>query len=131
MGYAANGFCFDSADAAAGYACGRDYPVVSTFIDGGGHPASVVIECTGSAGNVLTLQRDVNGLVDGVSTLAITSPVCDETEWLMFHPWSLSADQGAAIGAAVLTVWAVAWGWKAVYLVIRERFSSSSGGGDD
>lgn len=34
MGYAANGFCFDTPDAAAAYACGHDYPLASVVVDG-------------------------------------------------------------------------------------------------
>jgi hypothetical protein len=127
MGYAANGFCFDTPDAAASYACGHDFPVVSSFVDGTGHPASVVVECTASSGNTLTLQRDVNGAVDGVSSLAITSMLCDETEYLTYHPFSLSATDGALIGSAVVTCWLVGWGWRAVAAVLRGRISSSEG----
>lgn len=126
MGYASNGFCFPDADSAAQYVCGRVYPLASSVVDATGHVASVLIECTGSSGNVLTLQRDLNGVVDGVSTLAITSPACDETAWLTFHPWAMSADQGAAIGAAVIAVWAVGWGWRAIFSVLRGGSSLSS-----
>ncbi len=128
MGYAANGFCFDTPDAAAAYACGHDYPLASVMVDATGHPVSVVVECTGSVGNVLTLQRDVNSAVDGVSSLALSAPACDVSEWHTFYPFSWSASDGAALGAAVLACWAVAWGWKAVYAVLRDKFSSS---GDD
>lgn len=128
MGYAANGFCFDTPDAAAAYACGHDYPLAAALVDSAGHPASVVLECTGAVGNVLTIQRDLNGAVDGASTLALTAPACDATEWHTYYPFSWSASDGAVVASAVLAVWAVAWGWKAVYLVLRDRFSSS---GDD
>ena len=125
MGYAANGFCFDTPDGAAAYACGHDYPLVSAMVDGTGHPASVVIECTASAGNVLTLQRDVNGAVDGTSQLALTAPGCDEMEWHTFYPFSWSATDGATLAAAVLSCWFVAWGWRAVYAVLKDKFSAS------
>lgn len=125
MGYAANGFCFDTPDAAAEYACGHDYPLVASMVDGTGHPASVVIECTGAAGNVLTLQRDVNGAVDGTSTLALSAPACDVMEWHTFYPFSWSASDGAVVAGAVLFAWSVGWGWKAVYAVLRGRFSGS------
>ena len=125
MGYAANGFCFDGAGGAASYACGHDFPVVSSMVDASGHPASVVTECTGSASNVLTLQRSVNGEVDGTSLLALTSPACDVMEWHTFYPFSWSASDGAVVGGAVLFAWSVAWGWKAVFGVLRGRFSSS------
>jgi len=130
MGYAANGFCFDTPDAAAEYACGHDYPLTSVMVDGAGHPASVVVECTGAAGNVLTLQRDFNGAVDGTSALALTAPACDVTEWHTFYPFSWSATDGATVGAAVIACWAVAWGWKAVMQVVQGRFSSSSDDGE-
>jgi len=126
MGYAANGFCFDTPDAAAAYACGHDYPVMSSMVDGTGHPASVVIECTASTGNSLTLQRDVNGAVDGVSTLALTSPACDETEYLTYHPFSLSATDGALIGAAIVSTWLVGFGWRAVIRTLNSRSPSSA-----
>lgn len=125
MGYAANGFCFDTPDAAAAYACGHDYPLASVMVDATGQPASVVVECTASTGNVLTLQRDVNGGVSGSSTLALTAPACDVTEWQTFYPFSFSASDGAVVGGAVLAAWGVAWGWKAVYLVLRDKFSAS------
>ena len=125
MGYAANGFCFDTPDAAAAYACGHDYPLASAMVDASGHPASVVVECIGSTGNVLTLQRDVNGGVDGSSTLALTAPACDVTEWHTFYPFSWSASDGALVAGAVLSAWAVAWGWKAVFAVLKGRVSSS------
>jgi hypothetical protein len=128
MGYAANGFCFDTVDGAAAYACGHDYPLASSTVDVSGHVASVVVECTASTGNVLTLQRDVNGGVDGVSSLALTSPACDVMEWHTFYPFSWSASDGAALGGAVLFAWSVAWGWKALFRVLNTRFSSS---GDD
>ena len=128
MGYAANGFCFDTVDGAAAYACGHDYPLASSTVDGTGHVASVVIECTASTGNVLTLQRDVNGAVDGVSSLALTSPACDVTEWHTFYPFSWSASDGVELGGAVAMAWLVAWGWKAVYRVLHGRFSSSGDG---
>lgn len=118
MGYASNGFCFDTPDAAAAYVCGHDFPVVSTMVDASGHPAAVVVECTGSTANVLTLQRDVNGAVDGTSSLALTAPACDVTEWQTFYPFSMSAETGATVGLAVCTAWFVAWGWKAVYRVL-------------
>jgi hypothetical protein len=127
MGYAANGFCFDTPDAAAAYACGHDYPLASVMVDASGHPAAVVVECTGVAVNVLTLQRDVNGAVDGTSTLALTAPACDVTEWQTFYPFSMSATTGATVGAAVVGCWLVGWGWKAVYGVLKGRISSSVG----
>lgn len=127
MGYAANGFCFDTPDAASAYACGRDYPLASSTVDASGHVASVVVECTGSSGNVLTLQRDVNGAVDGVSTLALTAPACDVMEWHTFYPFSWSASDGATVAAAVVFAWTVGWGWKAVYRVLHGRISSSAG----
>ena len=34
MGFAANGFCFDDAPAAAAYACGHDYPLAASMVDG-------------------------------------------------------------------------------------------------
>ena len=125
MGYAANGFCFETPDAAAAYACGRDFPQVSSFVDGTGHPASVVMECTGSTGNVLTIQRDVNGAVDGSSTLALTAPACDEMEWHTFYPFSWSASDGALVASAIVGSWLVAWGFKAVYRTLDGKFSSS------
>ena len=125
MGYAANGFCFDTPDAAAAYACGHDYPLASVMVDATGQPASVVIECTASSANVLTLQRDVNGGVAGSSTLALTAPACDVTQWQTYYPFSFSAEDGATVAGAVLVVWSIAWGWKAVYSVLRGRFSSS------
>lgn len=125
MGYAANGWCFDTPDAAAAYACGHDYPLASSMVDGTGHPASVVIECTGVSGNTLTLQRDVNGSIDGTSTLALTAPACDEMEWHTYYPFSWSASDGVLIGGAIITAWLIAWGWKAVYAVLRDRISSS------
>jgi hypothetical protein len=121
MGYAANGFCFDTPDAAASYACGHDFPVVTSMVDGTGHPATVVTECTGSTGNVLALQRSVNGMVDGTSSLALTSPGCDVTEWQQFYPFSMSVTTGAEVGAAVVGAWLVGWGWKAMYMVLRGR----------
>jgi hypothetical protein len=124
MGFAANGFCFDTVDAAAQYACGHDYPLASVMVDASGHPASVVVECTGSAGNVLTLQRDVNGGVDGVSSLALTAPSCDVMEWHTFYPFSWSASDGATVGAAVIVAWLVGWGWRAVFSVLKGRLSS-------
>ena len=127
MGYAANGFCFDTPDAAAAYACGHDYPLASTMVDGTGHPSSVLIECTQSVGNVLTLQRDVNGAVDGTSSLALTAPACDEMEWHTFYPFSWSAADGATVASAIVGVWLVAWGWKAIYAVVKDRISFSGG----
>lgn len=130
MGFAANGFCFDTVDGAAAYACGHDYPFVSSTIDGSGHVASVVIECTSSAANVLTLQRDVNGAIDGVSTLALTSPACDVNEWHTFYPFSWSADDGAVVAAAVLGVWLVGWGGKALLRAVRIADPSPGGDGE-
>ena len=130
MGYAANGFCFDTVDAAASYACGHDFPVVASMVDGSGHPATVVTECTSSAVNVMTLQRSVNGLVDGTSSMALTSPGCDVMEWHTFYPFSWSASDGAVVGSAVLFAWSVAWGWKAVYAVLRDKFSASGDVGE-
>lgn len=124
MGYAANGFCFDTPDAAAAYACGHDYPLASVMVDGAGNPASVLIECTSSIGNVLTLQRDVDGAVVGSSTLALTSPACDTLEWHTYYPFSWSAGDGAVVAGAVLGVWAIGWGWKAVYAVLHNKFSA-------
>ena len=129
MGYAANGWCFETPDAAAAYACGHDYPLASTMVDGTGHPASVVIECTASTGNVLTLQRDVNGAVDGTSTLALTAPACDEAEWHTFYPFSWSASDGALIGSAIVGAWLVGWGWKALARTLG--WGSSSSGGEE
>ena len=130
MGYAANGFCFDTPDAAAAFACGHDYPLASAMVDATGQPASVVVECTATSGNVLTLQRDVNGAAVGVSTLALTAPACDVTEWHTYYPFSWSAGDGAIVAGAVLSAWAVAWGWKALYMVIRDKFSSEGGEGE-
>ena len=121
MGYAANGFCFDTPDAAAAFACGHDYPLSAAMVDATGNPASVLIECTASAGNVLTLQRDVNGAVQGSSTLALTAPACDETDWMTYQPFSMSATTGTEVALAVCAVWFAAWGWKAVYAVLRAR----------
>ena len=129
MGYAANGFCFDGVDGAAAFACGHDFPVVSSLVDGAGHPATVVTECTGSASNVLTLQRSVNGVVDGTSALALTSPACDVMEWHTFYPFSWSASDGMAVGAAVVTVWAAGWAFKAFLATLRIGGGSSSSGG--
>lgn len=130
MGFAANGFCFDTPAAAAAYACGKDYPFVSASVDSGGHPVSVVVECTGSVDNVLTLQRDVNGLVDGTSALALMAPACDVTEWQTFYPFSFSASAGSEVAAAVLGCWLVGWGWRAVFDVLKGRYSSSSDDGE-
>ena len=128
MGFAANGFCFDTQDSASAYACGHDYPLASVMVDASGQPASVVIECTSEASGVLTLQRDVNGASVGVSSLTLSSPACDVTEWQTFYPFSFSAADGATVGAAVIGVWAIAWGWKAVFGVLRDRFSTSGEG---
>lgn len=125
MGFAANGFCFDTQDAAAAYACGKDYPLASVMIDSTGQPASVVVECTSEASGVLFLQRDVNGASVGESSLSLSSPSCDVTEWQTYYPFSFSATDGATVAAAVISAWAVAWGWKAVYAVLKGRFSSS------
>ena len=130
MGYAANGFCFDTVDGAASYACGHDFPVVSSMVDGAGHPATVMTECTASAGNVLTLQRSVNGLVDGTSSMALSSPACDVTEWHTFYPFSWSADDGAVVAAAVLGVWLIGWGGKALLRALRVGDSSPGGDGE-
>ena len=125
MGYAANGFCFDTPDGAAAFACGHDFPVASAGVDASGQPTLVLLECTASAGNVLTLQRDVNGAAVGTSTLALTSPACDTAEWHTFYPFSWSVADGAELGGAVLFAWSVAWGWKAVYSVLRGKVSAS------
>lgn len=131
MGYAANGFCFDTPDAAASYACGHDFPVVTSVIDGAGNPATVVTECTGAAGNVITQQRSVNGAVVGTSSLALTAPGCDVTEWQTFYPFSMSITTGGEVAAAVIGAWLVGWGWKAVYRVLRGGAGVSSAGLDD
>lgn len=126
MGYAANGFCFDTPDAAAAYACGHEYPVASAFVDASGQPASLVLECTSTSGNVLTIQRDVNGAVVGTSSLALTAPACDVTEWMTYSPFSMTAEQGAVVSAAVLGVWLAGWGWRAIYSVLRSRSVSAA-----
>jgi len=131
MGYAANGFCFDTADAAAAYACGHDYPLASVMVDASGRPASVVVECTGSANNVLTLQRDVNGAVDGTSSLALTSPACDTLEWHTYYPFSWSATDGAAVGGAILIVWGVGYAWRAFSRALRSGSGGSLASGSD
>ena len=89
-----------------------------------------MIECTGSSGNVLTLQRDVNGVVDGVATLALTAAQCDVMEWHTYYPFSWSASDGAAVGGAVIVAWSVAWGWKAVYRALAVG-RGGSGATDD
>ncbi|MDP9123064.1 MAG: hypothetical protein M3N82_00415 [Pseudomonadota bacterium] len=127
MGYAANGFCFDGVDGAAAYACGHDYPLASSVVDASGHVASVLIECTASAGNVLTLQRDVNGAVDGVSSLALTSPACDVSEWHTFYPFSWSASDGQAIAYAVVGAWLAAYAWKVFIQAVATRLGGSRG----
>jgi hypothetical protein len=121
MGYAANGFCFDDAAGAAAYACGHDYPLASTMVDATGHPASVLTQCVGVTGSVLTLQRDVNGVSDGASAETLVSFECDPTDWQQFYPFSMSATTGAEVAAAVLGVWFVGWGWRVVYGVLRGR----------
>jgi len=125
MGFAVNGRCFDDAASAAAYACGRDYPLASVMVDVSGHPASVVVECTGTTDNVLTLQRDVNGSVDGVSALALSPPACDVMEWHTYYPFSWSASDGALIAGAVVSVWGIAWGWKALRAVLSGRVAGS------
>lgn len=130
MGYAANGFCFGDAAAAAAYACGKEYPLSAWSVDSAGHPVSIVIECTGTVDNVLTLQRDVNGLVDGTSSLALTSPPCDPMEWHTFYPFSWSAQEGAVLGAAIIFVWSVGWGFRAMIAALHGG-SSVSGDAED
>ena len=103
-------------------------PLASVMVDAAGHPASVVVECTGSSGNVLTLQRDVNGAVDGVSSLALTSPACDVAEWHTFYPFSWSASEGAVIGAAIVGVWSIAWAWRSFGQALKGKVSSSGDG---
>jgi hypothetical protein len=125
MGFAANGFCFDTQEAAAQFACGHDYPLAAVGVDSTGAPTSVVIECTSEANGVLFLQRDVNGASVGAESWSPSSPACDVTAWQTYYPFSFSAADGATVGAAVIGAWAVAWGWKAVYMVLRDRFSSS------
>ncbi len=131
MGYAANGFCFDAPDAAAAYACGHDYPLASVMVDAGGNPASVVIECTSSTGNVLTLQRDVNGAVQGTSTLALTAPACDVDEWHTFYPFSWSAADGLTVAYAVAGAWLVGWGARMAVRALGVGDSGSAGSSDD
>lgn len=131
MGFAANGFCFDTAEAAAAYACGKDFPVVSVVVDASGAPASVVVECTGSASNQLQLQRDVNGSAVGTSLLPLNPPACDVTEWHTYYPFSWSATDGATVAAAIAGVWFVGWGIRMAIRALHLGGSGSAGSSDE
>ncbi len=126
MGYAANGWCFDTAAAAAAYVCGHDYPAPAA-LSNGPTVSSGMVECTGTSGNALTILRTVNGATPVSSTLSLTPPPCDTTEYRTYHPFSMSAADGASIGGAVLTVWLGAWAFRAV----RKALGGRAVGGDD
>ena len=113
MGVAANGRCFPTAEDAAAYACGASYPVAAAGVAPDGTALAVVVECSGTSGSVLNLTRDRNDAAS-TGTVAFAGPSCDELEWLTYYPFSLSATDGALIGAAVAGVWLAGAAWRYV-----------------
>jgi hypothetical protein len=113
MGTAANGFCHATAEDAAAHACGTLYPLANVGVAGDGSVVSAVVQCSGATGTTLNLLVSRNGGPDVGESLAFSGAPCDELAWLTYTPFSLTAEQGAILGAAVAAVWGIGWCWKA------------------
>ena len=116
MGSAVLGQCLSTADAAAAYACGTAYPQAG--IGPSGEPVSV--QCVAAAGDVLSLEVITGaGPVVAVST-PFAAIACDENEWLAYHPWSLTVADSLLLSGAVIGVWLLAAGYRAMRSTVEQ-----------
>lgn len=121
-GWAALGRCFDSAASAAAYTCGSQWPSSSVEASTG---APVVVLCTSASDAGVTLASYRAGALVGTVSQPVAFGACDTLDWQQFYPFSFSATDGAAIGAAICTVWFAGWGWRMVYRLINSRSSDA------
>ena len=59
----------------------------------------------------------------------LVSAVCNDANYRVLtqaeinqisaSPWALTVPQGAAVGMAILAVWAIAFGWKAIAAALK------------
>lgn len=114
MGTWANGTCFPDKNAAAAAICSGTHGVS----DAG------VTRCDGVAsvgpywGSIWLNTTSVDGLTESTLEYAVPLVSCDVTTSPNF-PFDLSASDGALIAAAIVGVWMLGWGFKALALTLR------------
>lgn len=107
MGFAAGGFCHATKEAAAAYDCGTNYPAVW-----GSGDSLVVTSCTAWSDAGLSLSKSLDGGPALPFGVVVTYPECSPTEWMTYHPFSLSIGDGAALVAGVCAVWFAAAAYR-------------------
>lgn len=118
MGAAAMGQCYEDAAQAAAAICQQAYPIASNTSEG-----TVVVSCfSASAGEEpeLSLLRATSWDGNYSHTLPVVPAYCDPLTFASgTGPLAISAADGGLIGAAVASVWGIAWAWKALYRALR------------
>lgn len=110
MGWAALGQCWATKAEAAAAVCGG-FP----HSDGSG-----VLACTGTAGDALQLTRTTGPGQAASFSAPIGGYPCDALTFAA-APVYVSPVDAAAIGAAVVSVLAAAYAWRALYRTLHDR----------
>jgi len=112
MGMAALGQCYATAAEAAAAVCAA-YPSV---MDRTGY-----ILCTATSGDVLTVStRNLSGGVTATSSWQYVGPACTPATFPS-PPFYVSATDAALMAAAVVSVWALAFVWRALRKALDDR----------
>lgn len=114
MGFAYKDYCYPTQAEAAARVCANSYPV--EYNNGA---TLYVASCTGVNGsNALTITRTANGASPTALTIPTAFSTCTWSDYPS-SPAHLSPTDGALVAAAIASVWASAWAWKALASVVR------------
>lgn len=116
MGYAYNDYCHSTVQEASQQVCANAYPVQA---QAGG--VLYVSSCGGATGDQLSITTTANGSPTASFSVPVSFNSCTWSDYPS-SPAHLSPVDGAAVAAAIAAVWLAAWGWRAVYEMLRDRF---------
>lgn len=70
---------------------------------------------------MICAEIDSNGALVNAPCTSSNYRLYTEAEIVQLHqsPWALTVPQGAAIGMAIISVWAIAFGWRAIASALK------------
>lgn len=70
---------------------------------------------------MICAEIDSNGSLVNAPCTSSNYRLYTEAEIVQLHesPWALTVPQGALIGMAIFSVWAIAFGWKAIASALK------------
>lgn len=126
MGYAHGGICHNTLEAAALNACASAYPVAAVVPGSLGSAVYVQTDCTGvNASGGLTIVKRTQGQLDQTFTATVGFPACD---WADFpgNPAFISPTDGAIVAGAIVSLWGIAFGFRALVGVLKDSTNSEA-----